>query len=641
MNTTVKRFCMIVLLFFFALVPWAPIAAQSKKAPAALPAAQMMKLQPAPESGELELTQSEIAPLIERYVADRISLQRLFSEGGGFGRLGLGGGGFGGARGEGGGAPGVSSRFSLIDSWPERRERMRRFYSDWLKRLDSLAFDALSQDGRIDCLLFRNLLNHELGDVELRAKDWDEAAPMCPFAATIMGLDDLRRRLDPMDAAKVASTLTALVKDIEKARQAVESGSKGDAKADATRRKTVAARAGATVNSLRTVLRNWFNFYNGYDPVFTWWVGEPYKAADKSLQGYASYLTERIAGMKPDDPEALIGNPIGRQALLNDLAYEMIPYTPEELVKIANSEFAWCEAEMKKASREMGFGDDWKKALEKVKTLHVEPGRQPQLIRELALEAEDYVKKHDLVTVPELASRAWRMEMMSPERQLVNPFFTGGETITVSFPTSTMTQEQKEMSMRGNNIHFSRATVHHELIPGHNLQGFMAARYRAYRAPFSTAFLTEGWALYWEMLLWNMNFARSPEDRVGMLFWRMHRCARIIFSLSFHLSTMTPQQAVDFLVDRVGHERDNAAAEVRRSFNGSYPPLYQTAYMLGGLQLRALHRELVDSGKMTNRAFHDAVLKENRVPIEMIRASLTGQKLSRDFRSNWRFYDIQ
>ena len=663
MNATVKRSCMIVLLFFFALVPWAPMAAQSKKAPAAL-AAQTMKLQPAPESGDIEPIRSEMAPFIERYLADRTSLQRFFSEGGGFGRFGFGGGGLGGARGEGGGAPGVSGRFSLIDSWPERRERMRRFYSDWLKRLDSLALDALSQDGRIDYLLFRNLLNHELRDVELRAKDWDEAAPMFPFAGAIMGLEDSRRRLDPTNASKVASTLTALLKDIEKARQAVENAEGGRQKAegsktqslppstfrpppsppegpDAARRKTSANRAGATVNSLRSVLRNWFNFYNGYDPVFTWWVAEPYKAADKSLQGYASFLTERVAGVKPDDPEALIGNPIGREALLNDLAYEMIPYTPEELVKIANSEFAWCEAEMKKASRDMGFGDDWKKALEKVKTLHVEPGRQPQLIRELALESEDYVKKHDLVTVPELAGGAWRMEMMSPERQLVNPFFTGGETITVSFPTNTMTQEQKEMSMRGNNIHFSRATVFHELIPGHNLQGFMAARYRAYRAPFSTAFLTEGWALYWEMLLWDMDFARSPEDRVGMLFWRMHRCARIIFSLGFHLGAMTERQAVDFLVDRVGHERDNAAAEVRRSFNGSYPPLYQAAYMLGGLQLRALRRELVESGRMTNRAFHDAVLKENRIPIEMIRASLTGQKVDRDFRSNWRFYPIK
>jgi uncharacterized protein (DUF885 family) len=37
------------------------------------------------------------------------------------------------------------------------------------------------------------------------------------------------------------------------------------------------------------------------------------------------------------------------------------------------------------------------------------------------------------------------------------------------------------MSMRGNNPSFSRATVFHELIPGHHLQGFMAARYRPYR----------------------------------------------------------------------------------------------------------------------------------------------------------------
>ncbi|WP_315822441.1 hypothetical protein [Paraflavitalea speifideaquila] len=43
----------------------------------------------------------------------------------------------------------------------------------------------------------------------------------------------------------------------------------------------------------------------------------------------------------------------------------MIPYTPEELVEIANKEFAWCDAEMLKASREMGFGDDWKKPLRK------------------------------------------------------------------------------------------------------------------------------------------------------------------------------------------------------------------------------------------------------------------------------------
>jgi uncharacterized protein (DUF885 family) len=123
-----------------------------------------------------------------------------------------------------------------------------------------------------------------------------------------------------------------------------------------------------------------------------------------------------------------------------------------------------------------------------------------------------------------------------------------------------------------------------------------------------------------------------------MLFWRMHRAARIVFSLGFHLGQMTPEEAIDYLVARVGHERDNATAEVRRSFGGNDGPLYQAAYLLGGLQIRALHRELVGSGKMSNRAFHDAVLKENRIPIEMVRASLTGQKLSKDFQSSWKFY---
>jgi hypothetical protein len=293
---------------------------------------------------------------------------------------------------------------------------------------------------------------------------------------------------------------------------------------------------------------------------------------------------------------------------------------------------------MKTASRELGFGDDWHKALEFVKNKYVEPGKQTDLIRELALEAIEYVEKNDLVTVPPLARESWRMEMMSPERQLVNPFFTGGEVISVSYPTNAMSHEAKMMSMRGNNPHFSRATVQHELIPGHHLQGFMTARYKPYRGLFSTPFWGEGWALYWELLLWDRGFAKTPEDKIGMLFWRSHRCARIIFSLSFHMEKMTPQQCIDLLVNRVGHEPDNAAGEVRRSFAGNYGPLYQAAYLLGGMQLHALHKELVDSGKMTNRAFHDTILKENRIPIEMARAILTKQKLTRDFKSSWKFY---
>jgi uncharacterized protein (DUF885 family) len=139
------------------------------------------------------------------------------------------------------------------------------------------------------------------------------------------------------------------------------------------------------------------------------------------------------------------------------------------------------------------------------------------------------------------------------------------------------------------------------------------------------------------MLLWDLGFTHTPEDRVGALFWRAHRCARIIFSLGFHLGKMTPQQCIDFLVDRVGHERANATAEVRRSFNGDYSPLYQLAYMMGALQFRALQAELVDPGKMTLRDFHDAILEAGDMPIAMIRASLTKESLPKDYKASWRF----
>ena len=76
---------------------------------------------------------------------------------------------------------------------------------------------------------------------------------------------------------------------------------------------------------------------------------------------------------------------------------------------------------------------------------------------------------------------------------------------------------------------------------------------------------------------------------------------------------------------------------MRRSFLGTYSPLYQAAYMLGGLQFRTLHRDLVESKKMTAAQFHDAILQNGRIPVEMVRALLTNQPLTREYKANWRF----
>ncbi len=592
------------------------------------------------QNGKPARFNSELAETIERYTADRVSLSR---------------------------------HYYGLDSSAARRARFKKFYAEWLARLRALDFDSLSQDGKIDYLAFSNHLAREERRLELDAAEAAETEPLLPFAPAILELEENRRTMKLAEGRESAALLTKLARDVQEMQKKVEAALKKDSPEGSLKvTPPIANRAAGAADELRVALRNWFNFYNGYNPLVTWWVEAPHKELDKALEGYARLLAERAGGRRPSDRAATaepagrerggnqaapgergawgrmsarrprdpmaIGEPIGREKLLIELAHEMIPYTPEELLDIAEKEYAWCETEMKRASRQLGYGDDWKKALEHVKKIHAEPGKQPEIIRKLALEAIEFVTSRNLVTVPELARETFRMEMMSPERQLVNPFFTGGEVISISFPTNTMTHEQKLMSMRGNNIPFSHATVFHELIPGHHLQGFMAARYRPYRSVFSTPFLGEGWALYWEMVLWDLGFHATPEERIGALFWRMHRCARIVFSLGFHLGKMTAEECINYLVDRVGHERDNAAAEVRRSFNGSYPPLYQAAYMIGGLQMRSLERELVGSGAMTHREFHDAVLRENRIPIELIRASLTRQKLTRDFKPSWKFY---
>ena len=542
---------------------------------------------------------SELAPVVERYSADRVALGRRWT----------------------------------VSYSPERTRRFQTFFSDWQQEIDALDFEALSLEGRVDYVLLINELRYQLDLIGREAGLAAEMDGFISFTSLIVELEERRRRREPVESEAAAARLAELPAEIEAARAGVEARLEGGD--DVSR--IVALRAVTALAERTRLLEDWYEHYAGYDPVFTWWNEDPYARAKAALDGYATFLRESVIGYREGEDEPIVGDPIGAEGLAADLRREMIPYSPAELIAIAEREYAWCEERMIEASRELGYGDDWRAALEYVKTLHRDPGDQPQMIRELADEALAFVTERDLVTVPPLADEIWRIEMMSPERQKVSPFFLGGEVIQVSFPTDGMEHEYKLMSMRGNNEHFSRATVHHELIPGHHLQGFMTSRFNSHRRAFSTPFWGEGWALYWEMLLWDLGFPSTPEDRIGMLFWRMHRTARIIFSLSFHLERMTPQEAIDFLVERVGHERANAEAEVRRSFNGSYSPLYQVAYMIGGLQFRALHEQLVQSGEMTNRAFHDAILRGGRMPVEMVRARLLGEAPARDFESAWRF----
>ena len=528
------------------------------------------------------------------------------------------------------------TRFYHIQGSPERNSRLQEFYKTFLGDLDAMNYEELTVGDQVDYQLMQRKVADRIHLLEIETSHHKKLQDYLSIGDPIYQYEKERRRGHKIDAQEYAAVLFDVTNKLNTATLSLKSSER-------MWHQSVLKSGKKIIKGQQEALLSIWDFYKGYDPLFTWWSEAPMEKLDAAWTELIAELEEHLdqSKMNKDDGSGIVGSPTGRKELLRLLNGDMIPYTPEELVQIALKEFAWCDKELLKASKEMGYGDDWKAAQEKVKQSFVPPSEQPEAMLQLYNESIDFLKSNNLLSIPPLAEEVWRMEMLTPKQQLVSPFFLGGETLFISYPTDEMDHEAKMMSMRGNNPHFSRATVHHELIAGHHLQGFMNRRHQTHRrGQFRTPFWMEGWALYWELLLYEKEFPGSPEDRIGMLFWRMHRCARIIFSLNYHLEEWTPQECIDFLVDRVGHERDNAEAEVRRSFTTSYPPLYQLAYMTGGLQFRALQKELAQSGKMNLKEFHDNVLRENAMPIEMLRYILRNESVPEDFVSNWRFYNL-
>ena len=511
-------------------------------------------------------------------------------------------------------------------------DRQQQLGDEWRVRLEKFDFASLDPRERAEYLLLRSEVQGLLDETVRAKRRLAEIAPLLPFRMMIHDLETARRHWGIFDGQAAATRVSDLTRAVKQVREHLPK--RGGKPVSAA----VALRTAGTVRELQGVLKRWYSFYDGYQPDFAWWLKKPYEDASKQLDEYAKYLREEVAQVKGSrqraDEDPLVGEPIGAEALAAGIRHEWLAYTADELIAIGEREFAFCEGEMKKAAREMKLGDDWKAALARVKADYVPPGRQDELVARIAREATEFVKRRDLVTVPRMCEESWGLTMISPETLKTIPYAAyNGRQMMVAYSNVEMKQDDKLMVMRGNNRHFTRLVIPHELIPGHHLQGYYASR--GPERPFSTSFYVEGWALYWELRLWDLGWAQTPEDRIGMLFWRMTRAARVILTLKYHLGRMTPEEMVTFLIDRVGHEKLGARGEVRRFIQAE--PLYQVGYLIGGRQILALHEEMVGPGKKSERQFHDAVLKQGCMPIELLRAALMGIPLAKDARPAWRF----
>jgi uncharacterized protein (DUF885 family) len=168
-------------------------------------------------------------------------------------------------------------------------------------------------------------------------------------------------------------------------------------------------------------------------------------------------------------------------------------------------------------------------------------------------------------------------------------------------------------------MHEIAPTAVHEAWPGHHLQ-MLTARLATseVRRVSWTPVTVEGWALYCEELMAEEGFFATLEER---LFQRLHllwRAVRIVLDVGLHTRGMTPEQAVDLLVDRVAMDRAKAQAEVSRYCAW---PTYQLCYAVGRrefLHLRDAWRASAGPAAPL-REFHDTALAYGGLPVSLIR----------------------
>lgn len=164
------------------------------------------------------------------------------------------------------------------------------------------------------------------------------------------------------------------------------------------------------------------------------------------------------------------------------------------------------------------------------------------------------------------------------------------------------------------------ALFYHEGLPGHHLQRTIQTELTNV-PPFRrfggfTAY-TEGWGLYSEKLAKDMGLYPDPYRDFGRLQLELHRAIRLVVDSGLHHKKWTREQAIQYVEDNSADAPGGIVKAIERYV--VYPG-QATAYMVGRLKISAL-RDLAQKElgpKFDYRAFHDVVLKDGPVPLDIL-----------------------
>ncbi|MGL4837841.1 MAG: DUF885 domain-containing protein [Shewanella sp.] len=171
-----------------------------------------------------------------------------------------------------------------------------------------------------------------------------------------------------------------------------------------------------------------------------------------------------------------------------------------------------------------------------------------------------------------------------------------------------------------------RTLAYHEGIPGHHFQVAVAMELEGQplirkMAPF-TAYI-EGWALYSEYLAWELGFQGDPFDNVGRLQAELFRAVRLVVDTGIHHRRWSREQAIDYMKKNTGMSDRDVIAEIERYI---VMPGQATAYKVGMMKILELREKakLALGDQFDLRDFHDVVLKNGAVPLDILETLVNG-----------------
>lgn len=294
--------------------------------------------------------------------------------------------------------------------------------------------------------------------------------------------------------------------------------------------------------------------------------------------------------------------------------------TAEEIHALGLSEVARIKAEMDAVVKKAGFAGDRKAYIAMLRT---DPKYYPKTGEELMLRAGALAKTID-GWLPKLFGTLPRLPytvLPIPDDQAAGNTTAYYEPGAIAVGRAGVYRVNlTELDQRP--LFELPALGVHEAVPGHHLQIALQQELDLHdlrkHGSFFTAFV-EGWGLYSERLGIEMGLYDTPEKDMGRLSYEMWRACRLVVDTGMHAKGWTKQQAVDFMLENTALSAANVDAEVNRYITW---PGQALAYKIGELKFRELRaraeKELGD--KFDIRAFHDAVLANGAIPLDVLDA---------------------